>query len=299
MPGVRVEGAVTDRTAVGRILEVDQASFARAFWQRPIAVRHSLAGHPLFSLEALARLADSLPLRAIERHVGEQPLLVPGGAPELEGPPSETVLGIEGNGYWMVLWNIEQDPRYKAVRDAVLDAAEAYLPRDRDASMRRREAFLFLSAPNSITPVHFDPEHNFLLQIRGLKTINVGCFPDPADQQRELDRYYDGGHRNLERIPSESEAFHMSPGDGVYVWPFAPHWVENGPEASISLSITWRTTRSQREERVHTMNAKLRARGRSPAPPGASPAIDRVKGGVVGAVQGLRRLRQRGPHISR
>src|SRR5438093_3129026 len=189
MEVVRVDGVVTQRAAGQRILDVDQSAFADAFWRRPIAVRHSLAGHPLFSLEALAELADWLPLRAIERHVGEQPLLVPGGAPELNGPPSETVLGIEGNGCWMVLWNIEQDPKYMAILDAVLDAAEGYLPRDRDASMRRREAFLFLSAPSSITPVHFDPEHNFLLQIRGLKTINVGRFPDPADQQRELDRY--------------------------------------------------------------------------------------------------------------
>jgi hypothetical protein len=31
----------------------------------------------------------------------------------------------------------------------------------------------------------------------------------------------------------------MPPGDGVYVYPFAPHWVKNGPEPSVSLSITF------------------------------------------------------------
>jgi hypothetical protein len=294
-----VEAAVTEGATVEPVLELDQAAFAEGLWHRFLAVRHALVGHPLFSLEALAELADSLPPLAIERHVGQQPLLVPGGAPELEGPPSETVLGIESNGKWMVLWNIEQDPRYKAVLDDVLDAAKGYLPRNRDADMRRRAAFLFLSAPNSLTPVHFDPEHNLLLQLRGSKTVHVGRFPDPADQLRELHRYYDGGHRNLESIPGDSETFVLTPGLGVYVSPFAPHWVENGPEASISLSITWRTRRSQRDERVHSFNAKLRARGRSGRPPGESSALDHVKGTIMGTVQTLRGLSRRGPYIFR
>ena len=32
-----------------------------------------------------------------------------------------------------------------------------------------REAFIFISSPNTVTPYHMDPEYNFLLQIRGTK----------------------------------------------------------------------------------------------------------------------------------
>ena len=53
-----------------------------------------------------------------------------------------------------------------------------------------------------------------------------------CDNQAELDRYFDGNHRNLDRMPDLEETFDMAPGDGVYVYPFAPHWVRNGPTAA-------------------------------------------------------------------
>lgn len=280
-----------------QLVDVEGARFAEAFGRRPLAVRHSLPGHPLLAMDALAELADSLPSRAIERHEADQPLVRPGGAPELEGPPSETVRGIESNGCWMVLWNIEQAPEYRELLNSCVDDAERHLAAN--GGSRRREAFLFLSAPGAVTPVHFDPEHNLLLQVKGVKEINVGRFADPADQLRELDRYHDGGHRNLDRMPEEFECFRMAPGDGVYVYPWAPHWVKNGPEASISLSITFRTAQSDRAEHVHALNAHLRRLGLKPRPPGVSSAIDRAKGGVVEAVRRLRSGRQQGPHISR
>ena len=86
----------------------------------------------------------------------------------------------------MVFWNLEQIPPYRRLLDAILDEAVPFLPK-REGRMGRREAFLFLSAPNSVTPVHFDPEHNFLLQIRGSKEMNIGRFPDRAQERRELE----------------------------------------------------------------------------------------------------------------
>ena len=145
--------------------------------------------------------------------------------------------------------------------------------------MRRREGFVFLSAPDATTPVHFDPEHNLLLQIRGQKDMNVGRFADPAEQQRELDRYHDGGHRNLERVPEDVECFRLTPGRGVYVHPFAPHFVQNGPAASVSLSITFRTRATERTERAHRANAVLRRRLRAKPRPAGSSALGRRRQG--------------------
>ena len=272
----------------GPLLDVDREACEDAIGRREFGLRHSLAGHPLLSMEALAELADALPPGAIERHAGEQPLLVPGGAADLDGPPSETVRNIERNGRWMVMWNLEQIDGYKQLMDAVLDEALTHLPR-REAGMGRRESFLFLSAPNSVTPVHFDPEHNFLLQIRGLKHMHVGRFPDQAWALRELDRYYDGGHRNLVEIPPLSHTFDMRPGEGVYVYPWAPHWVTNGPEPSVSLSITFRTGRSQREEYASLFNRRMRRRGLRSRPAGESAALDRVKAAVMAFMGWVRR----------
>jgi JmjC domain len=264
--------SVTDE----RLLQLDRESFARAFARDPCAVHHSLVLDPLLSLDAIAELADAMPLKRVERHRADLPMVMPGGAPELQGPPSETVRTIETNNCWLVLWYIEQVPEYAELLDSCLDVVEPYV-KDREGGMCRREAFLFLSAPDAVTPVHFDAEHNFLLQIKGVKDMNVCKFPDAAVAQKELDRYYDGGHRNLEAMPSESTLFRLHPGDGVYVPSFMPHWVKNGNEASISLSITFRTEVSERNERVQYVNARLRRLRFSPQPPGQSERADRLK----------------------
>jgi hypothetical protein len=269
-------------------LEIDGRAFAADFGQRPFSVRHALVRHPLLSLDAIAQLADEMRPEAVERHRADLPVLSPGAAPELEGPASATVRDIETNGCWMVLWNIEQVADYRALLDACLDEVERYVG-NTHGGMRGRKAYLFLSAPDAVTPTHFDPEHNLLLQIKGIKDMNVGRFADPADQQRELDRYHSGGHRNLQRMPTEFTLFRMHPGEGVYVWPFAPHWVKNGAEASVSLSITFRTRASRRIERVHRFNARMRRLHLSPRPAGESRLADEAKATLMEAAGRLRR----------
>lgn len=295
-PFTALRGMHSRRADVGaRLLGLDPGTCRECIGRSEFALHHALANHPLLSLEALAELADALPSGAIERHAAEQPLLVPGGAADLSGQPSDTVRTIDTNGRWMVFWNIEQVGDYRNLLDAVLDEAIPLLPK-REGEMGRRECFLFLSAPNSVTPVHFDPENNFLLQIRGSKRVKVGRFPDRAAELRELDRYHDGGHRNLMEIPPCSATFDMRPGEGIYLYPWAPHWVFNGPQVSISLSITFRTARSQRAERVHILNARLRRHGLRPRPAGESDPADWMKAAMLGAARWIKRggRRERG-----
>ena len=274
--------------AAGPVFRLDRDTFASAFGRRPVAVDHTLAEDPLLSLEAIAELADRFPGR-VERHSADLPMVMPGGAPELELPPSEMVRGIEDNGCWMVFWYIDQDPAYKALLDRCLDEAESYLPSGAGRALQR-EAFLFLSAPNAVTPIHFDPEHNFLLQIRGHKDMNVCPFPSAEVERRELDRYHDGDHRNLRSLPSDGEVFGLDPGRGVYVPSFMPHWVQNGPRASVSLSITFRSRESLRADRVHRVNSLMRRRLHlHPMPAGVSLPRDRAKEAVFLAARGSQR----------
>ena len=273
--------------AAGSVFRLDPSAFAAGFGTHPVAVEHTLAEDPLLSLEAIAELADRFTGR-VERHRSDLPMVMPGGAPDLELSASEMVRGIEGNGCWMVFWYVDQDPAYKALLDRCLDEAETYLPAGAGPALQR-EAFLFLSAPNAVTPVHFDPEHNFLLQIRGHKDMNICAFPSLDVQRRELDRYHDEGDRNLPTIPSEGEVFGLDPGRGVYVPSFMPHWVRNGPRASVSLSITFRSRESLRADRVHRINSRMRRLHLSPTPAGASPARDRAKEAVWLTLRGSQR----------
>ena len=259
-------------------LTFDREAFSEAFGRDSIAVRHDLVGHQLFSQDGLAGLADRLPSASIEHNLGTLPTVVGPdneGVKSLDLTPGEIVRTIEENKSWMVLKNVEQDPAYGALlRDCLDEVRELSEP---EGGMTLQEAFIFISAPNSMTPSHVDPEHNFLLQIKGTKEMHVGRFDDPVDEQLQLERVYLGGHRNLTHEPDSARCFALSPGDGVYVRPDAPHFVRNGPEPSISFSITWRTPATARASRVHRTNGRLRKARISPAPPGRSVARDRVK----------------------
>jgi len=135
--------------------------------------------------------------------------------------------------------------------------------------MQRREGFIFLSSPGAVTPFHIDSEYNFLLQVRGSKTVSMW---DPADRfvlpEEELERFYATFvHRNLPwRDVFQTTAFvlPLAPGEGLHFPVTVPHWVKNGPEVSVSFSITFRTADSERRELLYKANARLRKLGLSP-----------------------------------
>lgn len=260
------------------LIDVGPAVLRAAFADVPLAVRHGLVGHPLLSLEALADLAERLPVDRVEQNRADLDVLLPGGGNPRGGvlAPGQLIRGIETNNRWVVLWNVEHDPQYLRLLDEVLDPVAAVLGK-REGGMCRREAFVFISSASSVTPVHFDPEHNFLLQVCGVKQMHVARFSTVADGQRELERYYTGGHRNIEHLPDQSETFRLEPGTGVYVPSHAPHWVTNEGAFCISLSVTFHTPAILRRGTIHGINRQLRRLGVSPSPPALSPARDGAK----------------------
>ena len=108
--------------------------------------------------------------------------------------------------------------------------------------MRRRTGYLFISAPAATTPMHFDPEHSFLLQVRGVKHVSVAAFDDDSVRQRELDHYYDAEECDFAAMQAVAEDFRLDAGVGVYLPSFVPHWVTT--EAGISVSFSIPSTRS-------------------------------------------------------
>jgi ribosomal protein L16 Arg81 hydroxylase len=145
--------------------------------------------------------------------------------------------------------------------------------------------FIFLTSPGGTTPAHTDPEHNFLLQVRGWKEMTVGLWPSKQAEQAELEsQVAPGGGRNISAMPEASETFRLDPGDGVYVPIHQPHLVKNGDEVSISLSITWHTPVSERELLATSANARLRRLKLSPRLPGDRALSDKAKAGLMRTV---------------
>lgn len=272
------------------LLEIDSRSFTDRFSERSFAVRHSLADHPLFSLDAIARLADELPSPSVWRRKGDRKVDVAGEGEEVdEGPPSETVRNIESNGRWVMLRFIEQVPEYAALVNSCLDEVEPFLS-GREGGMRERNGYLFLSSPNAVTPVHFDSEHNLLLHIRGRKEVSVCEFADDGRRQEALNRFWDGAQPDFSALAEDSRTYDLSPGDGVYIAPFLPHWVQNGDGVSISLSIPFRTKTSEINEHVGWVNARLRRLRLSPRPAGRSQPLDHAKSTAFKAGRKVRGL---------
>ena len=173
-----------------------------------------------------------------------------------------------------------QIPEYNELLYACLDEvrpfADKVIP-----GMQQREAFIFISSPGSVTPFHIDPEHNFLLQIRGNKKVYMF---DRSDREilpeLKVESYYTGGHRNLdfdEDIKSRGKAYELQPGDALHFPVNDPHWVQNGDQVSVSFSITFRSDWSKRRAKLYFINSKLRGVGLRPAPVGKSALRDTCK----------------------
>lgn len=271
------------------LIHLEGTGFEEAFPARPVQYRHALDDHPLLTQDAIADLADRLPRTSVICDRANQPLLVPQGGPPrgAEPRPGDVIRDLDTNQSWLTLLNIEQDPLYKELMDGVLDEVEPYVVA-RGTDMRRRVGFLFVSSPNSTTPAHFDIEHSLIMQVRGQKTLSFGQFADVQAEQHEVRRYWDGSHGRIETLPPELVSFYLQPGIGGYIPPIAPHWVQNGPAISISVTLTFFTRETDRESLVHAFNARVRRLHLSPRWPGQARSADFAKVTVMRAY-GLRR----------
>ncbi|HKT14577.1 MAG TPA: cupin-like domain-containing protein [Allosphingosinicella sp.] len=268
---------MTDRIFADDIVD----RFRAGYPDNPTKLAHCLLGHPLLELEAIAALAQRMRPRDVEYNAADLPI----GVPQEELPANglsiaDTIRSIEENGSWMVLKLVQQDPAYRDLLHAVLaelkPAIEAVT-----GPMLQLEGFIFVSSPNAVTPLHFDPEYNILCQIRGSKCMTV--FPAGDEEMAApvfVEDYHAGGPRNLpwrDEFESRGQAFELAPGEAVYVPVTSPHWVRNGPDVSISFSITWRSRWSFHEADARAFNKRLRRLGVEPALPHRFPRSNLVK----------------------
>jgi len=260
--------------------EETRACFSASYPEAPHKLPHALGDHPLMTLEALAALAESLPAASVEYNFGNQPLGVDGKPAPTGIPIGRTIREIETTNSWAVIKNIEQHPDYARLLGELLDELRPAIEA-RTGRMMKLQAFAFVTSAGGVTPYHFDPEHNILLQLRGAKVMTQFPAGDPRfapDQVHET--YHTGGGRELqwrdELLPDGTE-FALSPGEAVYVPVMAPHFVRNGSAPSVSLSITWRSEWSFAEADARAFNGWLRGLGLTPRRTGRWPARNRGK----------------------
>ncbi|WP_379922051.1 cupin-like domain-containing protein [Erythrobacter sp. R86502] len=267
-----------------------RACFTANYPETPHVLTHNLTSHPLLEIDALAQLAELLPSTSVEYNRGDLPIGVDGKPGSNGLTIAETIRHVAEAESWAVLKNIEQVAPY---RNLLLGLLEELRPQIESATgaMLMPQGFIFVSSPSSVTPYHFDPEHNILLQIRGTKVMTqfpAGDTRFVPDQAHET--YHSGGPRELhwkDAFLDHGTAFPLCPGEALFVPVMAPHFVRNGPAPSVSLSITWRSEWSYRESDARVFNAILRDRGFNPAAPGRWPRQNFAKAYAFRAMRKL------------
>jgi hypothetical protein len=280
------------------LLDLDPSVFREKFNRLPFMFPQSAADHPLLKIPSLIELARRLPKQQIVTNSGSVPVGADIDRPVFTGLTGEQALErIEEAGTWVLLYGVNSDPVYRDLVDALLDEVQV-LSEPLEPGMCDRKAYIFVASPGSVTPYHMDRDINCLLQFRGTKMVYIW---DPCDRSvlpetglellfgkpSQPRPHYD------ESFQSRAYEFQLAPGFAVH-HPFtAPHWVKNGPDVSVSMSITFRTRNIHRKMRVYTTNYHLRRLGWKPSPPGVSRLHDDVKSNVYGAYANVRALLQR------
>lgn len=278
------------------MIELDAAAFDP--W-RIQTVRHGLAMHPLLQPAALVGLGERLEARgSIRTHGNDATAGTPfGDAPRMHPnrrSAAETLSAVADAQAWMSLLNVQVDPVYRELVGSVLDDVQPRIER-KDPGMCHRAGWIFVSSPNTVTPFHFDEEHNFILQIHGCKRIHVW---DPDDEvvasEHARDRFHHRHQRDLLRWSEEFRArahvFDLKPGDGAYMPSTSPHMVENGDNASVTASFTYYTDATRRNALLHKAHSMMRDVGIIPAPVGKRPLFDAMAHAGIATMLGCRRI---------
>ena len=219
------------------------------YGRKPFKFRHDFAANSWFSRDRLLELADALPESSVEYNLANIPVSAPvTSLPSNNLSLQDTIRNIETCGSWVLLKSVEQCGDYAELMNDCLQEIAEVLGLRVDAMLSPR-SFLFLTSSGGVTPFHFDPEHNFLMQIEGRKKIQIfEPFDSAVVSDRQLQDFAAGAHRNLpfdESIAERGEWFDFSAGEGVYIPFLAPHWVQNTGTVSVSFSIAFETAETK------------------------------------------------------
>jgi hypothetical protein len=291
------------RAAAGRHwLRLDPAAVAAGYNRAGFLVEHDLAGHPLFRLEPLLQLCRRAPPSAIKYRFGVVPIDAHFDSSiatfNRNLTRADAIDRLEETRAYIAVYNPEKDDEYRPAIEGLLgELAAAIEPRG--GRMNWFSSYVFISTTGSVTPYHMDREMNFLLQIRGTKTVQLW---DPRDDRvmrpEERDRLFSTGRDTRapyhDGLPSLARTFALRPGLGVHHPFIAPHVVTTGPELSVSLAITFRTPQSDRWSDAHALNHRLLEWGWHPGPVGRHAALDIAKAATLRTLRAAKSALRRG-----
>jgi hypothetical protein len=246
-------------------------------------IRHSLASHPLMTVEKLTEFALRHDPKYVRFHDGARTVGTNFGDVLSTDPGRQALRRAIGNlgttRTFVQILRVPLDPEYGAIIDAFLDEVDSMLP-PRERGLINRDAAAFLASPGSVTPYHLDHEQNFLCHISGPKKLHTW---DGRDRSIVPEDALEGFYGNAAPVPyrpelaARSRVFDLQPGDGVYMPMGTPHAVETGPGVTVTFSMLFNSRATMRQIETFKANYTFRKLGLSPSPVGRRPVEDEVK----------------------
>jgi hypothetical protein len=273
-----------------RILGTDTAESFQKFNRASFEFSHNLAGHPLFEISRLVELTNFLSSKGKPHQItcvsSYSSAQQKWSAVPHQEQIAESIAHIDSSGSFVMITAAQMDPDYAALLNQIVIELEMLTGVPLRREITWLDAYIFISSPHNVTPYHIDHEPNFLLQIQGEKVMNLF---DPFDRsvltELELEHYYIGDREFTYYKPDKQETanvYQLVPGVGVHHPSTAPHWVKNGEQVSVSLSVNFCMRSLDRSARVYQANHYLRKFGLNPTPPGQSDWQDQAKIAALG-----------------
>jgi hypothetical protein len=285
-----------------RWIEADPVQFEEKFNRKSFEVKHYLATHPLFQLPKLLELAErTLKTRPKEIYYDAGDIRVDqrwDAVPHRPFSVIEAMERIETCGAWFIFRSAQNDPEYRMLLDHGLAELKQHMGPAIDRQIMVEDIIIFVTSPKRVTTYHIDRECNFLLQIKGTKTMYVFDRDDrEVLPEEEIERFWtidNNAAAYKPHLQDRAIAYKMAPGIGVHIPVNCPHWLQNDDNVSVSLSVNFQFKDPLRAN-AYRANFLLRKLGLKPTPPGVSPALDSIKSQsvkpIVWAANTYKRLR--------
>jgi len=250
---------------------------------------HSLGNFPALSIPSVRKLT----LRLLEEKRFDQVHYRKGGPNKTKNSDAdsvndvlETIDSLETAGAWLRLTRVDEiNEEFGEISEIFYDDLERLYQRDIRSKVMKTFVTLFISSPNEITPYHIDHSWNFLLQIGGRKTVHLFDADDPrVVRPQDREGFYMKQPSITQNHSVPGIPYDIAPGEAVHHPVHAPHWVQNGPEVSVSLSFGLCLHSMNDDAKVHQVNFMLRKMGFNPKAPRQSKWRDSVKKGAINLI---------------
>ncbi|MGH9945857.1 MAG: cupin-like domain-containing protein [Pyrinomonadaceae bacterium] len=274
-------------TASSIVDEVASDERDRMLASQSFRFRHQLGGHPSMGMPEIRNLVEQM----LAEQLFDQIFYKTGKAMAVgrysDAESSKDIVKVIENmstsGTWLRLTRVDEvTSQFNEIVERLYNDLSELYQQDIKSRAMRTFVTLFISSPGAYTNYHMDHTWNFLLQISGRKEVHLY---DPFDQdvltQKDKEGWYMKNFTISPKAIAKDIVYDLGPGDGVHHPVNAPHWVQNGKEISISLSLGLCLHESNRDAKVYQANYLMRRFGLRPTPPHRSEWRDRIKSSFI------------------